>query len=357
MKRRCPGKVTARMTLRRVFVVSLVGVVGCGAALPASEQQPLVDYSTPCLALPTCSAPAPKLGPRADWNHASSGLVTLGSANHRGRDQLVREGDPQWIVGKFAYGLTDKDLKGEDVDVHVLRGCGPSWELLGTATTTKDGEHATTVGVPDSGGRIYFEVPKARQLEVGRHRVRLVVRGDHTSTELYIQVVRADAAVFLSDVDGTLTTSEFKEFEELLEGEVTPAHHAAAAALRGLAGRGYLPIYLTARPEWLTQRTREFIQHRGFPQGIIHTTTSLTGALGGAAASFKIAELDALGGQGFVPDWAFGNKASDADAYEHAGIQPLSHRVFYQLDDVHGGRRIDDYADIEAELGAAPLCP
>ena len=31
------------MTLRRAFVVSLVGVVGCGAALPASEQQPLVD--------------------------------------------------------------------------------------------------------------------------------------------------------------------------------------------------------------------------------------------------------------------------------------------------------------------------
>ena len=126
MKRRCPGKVMGTMTLRRAFVVSLVGVVGCGAALPASEQQPLVDYSSPCLALPTCSAPAPKLGPRADWNHVSSGLVTLGSANHRGRDQLVREGDPQWIVGKFAYGLTDKDLKGEDVDVHVLRGCGPS---------------------------------------------------------------------------------------------------------------------------------------------------------------------------------------------------------------------------------------
>jgi hypothetical protein len=333
-------------------------LTSCGEAPSSSESQDLVDFSAPCLALPSCSAPGPKLGPRSDWNHFSSNIVTLASAHHRGRDQLVVEGDPQWVVAKFAYGLTDKDLEGEDVDVFVLRGCGEAWEHLGTATTTEEhGQHEPVLGVEDNGGRVFFELPKESVLEVGRHRVRLVVRGDHTSTELFIQVVLPTASVFVTDVDGTLTTSEFKEFEELLEGELPEAHHAAADALGALARRGYLPIYLTARPEWLTNRTREFVKRRGFPPGVIHTTTTLTGALGSAAASFKENELAALDSQGFTPAWAFGNKPSDGDAYEKAGIQPLENRVFYGLDDTHGGRRIDDYAEIEGELADAPLCP
>lgn len=344
------------MPARALVCSSIAGLLACGGALPESAESALVDFSSRCLSLPTCVAAAPKLGPRADWNHFSSKLITLSGANHRGRDQLIREGEPQWIIAKFAYGLTDKDLEDEDVDIYVLRGCAGAWEHLATAKTTADEPHPTVAGVTDSGGRLYFELPAAQRLEVGRHRVRLVVRGDHTSTELFLQIAAPDTAVFVSDVDGTLTTSEFKEFEELLEGELPFAHPGAAAALGALAGHGYLPIYLTARPEWLTERTRHFIGARGFPPGIVHTTTSLTGAIGGAAASFKVDELDALAAQGFRPSWAFGNKPSDGDAYEHAGIQPLDHRVFYQLDDAHGGRRIDAYSEIESELKSAPDC-
>jgi len=34
------------------------------------------------------------------------------------------------------------------------------------------------------------------------------------------------------------------------------------------------------------------------------------------------------------------------------------HRIFFQLDDPHGGRRIEDHGELLAELeGLAPVCP
>ena len=59
-----------------------------------------------------------------------------------------------------------------------------------------------------------------------------------------------------------------------------------------LAAKGYRPLYVTARPDWLTSRTREFLAKNGFPPGIIHTTTKGTGAIGAAAERrFKSTEI------------------------------------------------------------------
>jgi hypothetical protein len=116
-------------------------------------------------------------------------------------------------------------------------------------------------------------------------------------------------------------------------------------------------VYLTARPEWLTYRTHEFLAKHGFPPGIVHTTTGSTGALGGAAATFKSDELARLAAHGHTIAWGLGNKDSDTDAYEAAKIQPLDHRVFLQLTDAHGGRRIERYADLfPIVTEERPLC-
>jgi hypothetical protein len=60
-----------------------------------------------------------------------------------------------------------------------------------------------------------------------------------------------------------------------------------------------------------------------------------------------------------TPAWGFGNTASDAQAYESAGILPVHQRVFYQFDDtVYGGRRIESYTELLAEVAALPsVCP
>ncbi|WP_437681366.1 lipin/Ned1/Smp2 family protein [Sorangium sp. So ce131] len=313
-----------------------------------------------CQPLPACNTPPPDPGEELSWNHTSSYIIAgAGTANHRGRDLFLTPDDPQWILGKFAYGLTDKDLKDEQVDVYLLRDCGEDWEYLGSTNTTEDDEaHPEVEGVSDSGGRVFFEIPPAQRLGPGRHRVHLVVRGDLSSTDLFIEVVPRGAPMFVSDVDGTLTGTETEEFGALLTGQLPTMHAHAAAAFHRLASKGYRPMYLTARPDWLVQRTRDFLETYGFPPGVVHTTLDLTGALGESAAEYKTEELLQLRDRGMLPAWAFGNTATDAEAYNNAGVLPLGQRVFYQfLDDVFGGRRIDDYGELMQELEALPsLC-
>lgn len=117
------------------------------------------------------------------------------------------------------------------------------------------------------------------------------------------------------------------------------------------------PFYLTARPEWLDDRTREFLKARGFPPGILHTTLSSTGALGSDAATFKSAELGSLVAKGASLQWAFGNTDTDGQAYQQAGIAPADHRIFFQFDDPLGGRRIEKYSELLGEFTALPDCP
>jgi phosphatidate phosphatase PAH1 len=262
------------------------------------------------------------------------------------------------VIAKFAYGLSDKDLKDEEVDLYLLRDCVGVWEPLGTMSTTEENAHPTVEGVEDSGGHVYFEIPPEKALGFGRHRVHLVVRGDLSSTEVFIEVVPKGTPVFVSDVDGTLTGTETEEFTALLTGQLPDVHPDAPEAFHVLAAKGYHPMYVTARPEWLVGRTREFIDTYGFPPGVVHTTVTLTGATGSSAATYKTGELAALAQRGMIPAWAFGNTETDAEAYDSGGVAPLSSRVFYQFDDaVYGGRRIESYTELLAELSALPsLC-
>lgn len=263
----------------------------------------------------------------------------------------------QWVLGKFAYGVADKDIHDEEVDIWLNRDCGSKWEKLGTALTTNDGDHATVEGAEDTGGRIYFQIPSSQALGIGRHRIYMAVAGDLSGAEQYIEVVPQGTTYFVTDVDGTLTSKETEEYAAILTGTVSDANPDAEKALGVLAQKQYRPLYLTARPEFLVGRTREFVKVRGFPLGLVHTTFAL-GATGAAATTFKKAELDELSTRGFVVRYAFGNTASDADAFFLANIEPQTHRIFYQFtDSAHGGRRIESYSDLLAEFGAlTPPC-
>ncbi len=311
-----------------------------------------------CGPVPTCDAPLPNAGPELDWNETESTFVVAsGANNHRGRDMFYNEGDPQWVLAKFAYGVTDWDLEGEQIDLFLLRECTGDWEGLGSVLTTFEGTHPTVEGVEDTGGRVYFEIPAGATLGPGRHRIHMVVRGDGTTNDVYVEVVPPGAPVFVADIDGTLTTYETEEFTALLTGAIPDVNPGAPEALAALVAAGYHPMYLTARPEFLGRRTREFLRMRGLPPGILHTTLNATGALGSAAVDYKTGELDALAARGLYPDYVFGNTDSDAEAYDHAAVQPLDHRIFFQFTDMFGGRTIDSYTELIAEFQALPtLC-
>ncbi|MFO0750318.1 MAG: phosphatidylinositol transfer protein [Myxococcota bacterium] len=346
------------------------GTVADDTATPVDTTTPVdsttpVDTTTPTDTTvaascppPACNAALPDLGATSDWNNLGSIATTvLGGDRHRGRDLYLREGDDQWALAKFAYGALDSDLKGEDVDIWLLRDCGTTWELLGTATTTNDGDHATVEGVEDSGGWVYFKIPTAKALGLGRHRLVFVVKGDHTLAEQFIEVLPADARFVVTDVDGTQTESETAEFTAIFLGSDPAAQPHGAEALTAFAARGYHIFYLTARPEWLTAQTHTWLDAHGYPPGEVHTTWTFTGAFSTAAETFKTDELDALlarfaGGVAF----GIGNTATDEAAYENVGI-PADHAYLYQFDPTSSGTRIDDYANLVGVANAQPeLC-
>lgn len=317
--------------------------------------------SATCGAVPACDAALPDFGPKLPWNNDAPDSFP----NHRARDLFLNPGDPQWIIGKFAYGADDNDLEDEQVDIWLLRDCGSKWEILGTALTTNDdifgnGPHDPVEGVEDDGGRVYHQIPAQKELGLGRHKVMLVVRGDLSTTELFIEVVPKGTPVFVTDIDGTLTESEYIEFQALLEGELPPVHTDAANAFSILVSKGYRPMYLTARPEWLGRRTRDVLNANGFPPGIVHTTVTDTGAIGDSAVTYKSGELAVMKARGLQPAFGFGNAESDAEAYNNAAIDPVANRVFYQFDDtIFGGRRIESYTELLDEYAGVPeaVCP
>jgi hypothetical protein len=334
---------------------------GGGSSEPSPPPSDAAPSETTAACTPTpspyCDTPLPDPGAKRPWRDFASNLAVVSPPRHRGRDQFLIPGAKQWAIAKFAYGIFDDDIENEDVDVYLLRGCTGSWQKLGTARTTRDGQHPTIEQVEDSGGRVYFELTDP--LPTGRHRLHFVVGGDLSTTDAFIEVVPRGTAIFVSDVDGTLTTSETAEFGGLLTGALPEANPDAARVLGLLAGKGYRPLYLTARPEWLTGRTREFLAARGFPAGMVHTTLGGTGALDAAATAFKTAEIAALQGKGLRPAYAFGNTETDAAAYANRMIEPANNRVFYKYDDTKfSGRRIDDWAVLEREIAALPpACP
>lgn len=324
------------------------GLAGSGGAAGSGGTP-----SVACVPMPSCDAPLPAFTKRP-WKHsiASPLVVASGFANHRGRDQILTEELDQWVLGKFSYGVIDKDLHDEEVDIWLDRDCSGKWEKLGTALTTNDGDHPTIYGVEDTGGRVYHQIPAAQKLGIGRHRVYMVVAGDLSGTEQLIEVVPKGTVYFVSDVDGTLTSKETEEYSAILTGTVSDANPDAATALGQLAAKGYRPFYLTARPEFLVGRTREFLRVKGFATGIVHTTLAL-GGTGNVAFVFKKGEIDELIGRGMSFAWAFGNTESDADAFFATNIEPATHRIFYQFTDAaHGGRRIEAYSELLSEIGA-----
>ncbi|CAN5225015.1 hypothetical protein BH09MYX1_BH09MYX1_36690 [soil metagenome] len=330
--------------------------MACAHAAPMAPGTPVAPlapsrYDEPCMD----DDPISGLEARP-FHHPGSRMVhSLGSSRHRGRDRFLRPGDSQLLVAKFAYGLTDKDLEDEEVDVFVRRGCGTTWEKLGTTTTTTDETHHSAVdGVEDHGGQVFFKVPDDKSLELGRHIIRFVVAGDLTSTEIIIEVVEPGTPMFISDVDGTLTSSENVEVIKLLQSKIPEAHPGAADMFRILVAKGYRPMYLTARPEMLIPRTRAFLRERGFPLGIVHTSSATLGAgMGASAAAFKKLELERLAAIGLVPTFGFGNRPSDSDAYEAAGIDE-TRRIFYRIDGSYKGRRIESYDELRSDFTALP---
>lgn len=313
-----------------------------------------------CLNSSSCTPALPSLPAAKGFSDSYKKLLaSVGTPSHRARDVLVAEGKQARILAKFAYSTLDADLKEEPIDVYLSLGCSGEWKKITTATTSKDDQNTEIEGVADSGGRIYLDLNSLGiNLPVGRHHVLLVVPADNSYAQMNITVLPPKSQVVVTDIDGTLTVSELAAATEII-GQQPNSHESAAALMQAFHKRGYHVFYLTARPEWLMQKTREWLADQGFPPGTIHTSNSKAGATGDAAVQFKSLELSILkSNTGLIPAFAFGNKDSDVKAFGSQGINPKQSFYFALEGDASGGVIHKDYASLlKVAEQAPPACP
>lgn len=243
---------------------------------------------------------------RTGFRRLSSRIAAVTGARHRAQDLIVPPSTVTDFSAKFAYGPTWKDLEGESVEVYI-DNCG-GWIDLGRVTTDDDG---------------YATMPVNVLLQAGQYEMRFVALGDATQARATLWVLPAGTHLAVTDIDGTLTTSDTELWKQLFDGSYVPSAYPSAKELtRAHANRGHIVVYLTGRPSWLIDQTRSWLTGRGFAAGPVHLADSNADVLpiDSSVGAYKEAWLEELEDHGYTIDVAYGNATTDIHAYTDAGI-------------------------------------
>jgi LNS2 (Lipin/Ned1/Smp2) len=248
--------------------------------------------------------------PAGQWTSSGSALTVLaGAPGHSAQDVLALDDSVPALQGTFVYGLFSSALSGEPVDV-FLDECEGTWIKLGQAIT-------------DSSGHIQLDLPAA--LPIGVYEARFRVVGDASTTMSNLWVLPKGTHIAVTDIDGTMTTSDGELFRQILDGSYVPSAYPGAVDLtKAHQVRGHVVVYLTGRPAALTFKTREWLSNLGFALGPLHVTDSASQVLptDQGVGTFKKEFLQGLLDKGFVLDLAYGNATTDIFAYLGVGLPP-----------------------------------
>lgn len=115
--------------------------------------------------------------------------------------------------------------------------------------------------------------------------------------------------------------------------------------------KGYRIVYLTARPHLFRAETRAWLKSEGFPPGPVITANSLV--FDESARTYKRAWVKRM-----LEDFhwevvaAYGNAASDIDAYEDAGIPKTLTFIIGENAGINGTQPIanNDFSDHIADF-------
>lgn len=254
-----------------------------------------------------CDAPFPG-STLEEFRHPliSGATVLLGAPNHHFRDVFVAPGEPGVLTARFTYGITDKDLEDERVEVWLQR-C-PGWESLGVFLTTSDG---------------FINVAIPQDLPKGDYQLRAVVLGDGTTADGMLPVWPPDVQVILTDIDGTLTTSDFELIDEFLLASDAEMFTDANLVMQTWAAKDYRIVYLTGRPQLINRYSRGWLKDHNFPLGPLKLTNNNTDVIPNeeGVQEFKtefLVDLRDRLGVNIVN--AYGNATTDIGAYAAAGI-------------------------------------
>jgi hypothetical protein len=250
------------------------------------------------------SAPdVPAVEPR---HHTSDLIADLGEPRHRGIDLIAAESDRVQILGgALAYTQMDKAI--EDEDVRLFACTGDAWRSIGTART-------------DDEGRFSLALTGDARLADGL-RDLYAAAPDGTGAWFLAFVAPDGARVMISDIDGTLTSSENAFPVSTVVGTGVGMQPGAADAFARAAAAGITPIFVTSRGDLYTQSTRSWLDAHGFPRAPMHLSVPAITLPGKASIDFKRAVIAPFI-ERFDIAAAIGNRASDVTAYTEAGIAP-----------------------------------
>ena len=315
----------------RTSLVASLALAGCSAADDAREagaQRPVTadpdetgtsdDSGTAegSLVPDVRCAGAPDAGSRADFRHFKNRVISrLGDPRHRGFDLVTSaETATQTLEGWISYTTFDRALEDEDVDVFAC-GAG-AWQRVGIARTDDEGHFA-------------LRLSGDARLPIGMRELFVSVVGDRTGVGFLAYVAPGGSPLIVSDVDGTLTSSENAFLETIVLGTEPDAHAGAPRAYDTTTAKGFQVVYVTARGNQYTTATRDWLAHKVFPRGPVRLSPSFITLPGGDTVDFKTQTIAALVAAGLDVAERVGNRASDITAYTASGV--AADRIFIKL--------------------------
>lgn len=315
-------------------------VLACaGCALNAETVAKVSATRPPSSGNHCASPPVSTSSSGRGFRHASTSFAArIGGPRHRGIDLIAAETDQsQTISGKLAYSAADKDARDERVELFACVAGG--WRPMGDVRT-------------DRGGRFTVTLSGDQRLPAGLRDLYGLVPADGSGFPFLAYVAKPGEAVIVTDIDGTVTSSENAVFNTVLFGDDI-GHRIGAP--KAFADSGRVVVYLSSRGDQLTDVTRRWLAAHGFPLGPIRHAPSAVTKPGPKTVQFKAAVMKNLG----VPIFAaVGNRATDVAAYRDAGVP--AERIFMKLpgfddelaEDLAAKRAIGfgDYASIASLL-------
>lgn len=302
------------------MLAAVIGVTGCANMMKPDPYAPAtgsIRVTASGVADVQCAG-TPRTGPARGFRSLRQRItMRLARPDHRGTDLIATSEAPQVLRGKLGYGALDKPLQREPVELFACRS--GAWQLIGTAHTRAD-------------GRFAYALHGADRLPEGLRDLYASVVADRSGVRFLAYIAPVGTTLLVTDVDGTLTSSEASFVKGALAGAGVRPHANAAATLRAAAAGGHQIVYLTARGDRFTDDTRHWLGTHGFPRGPVRLASSLFVMPGAATVTYKKRVLDGL--RGFEVVAGVGNRASDVAAYTAAGVPP--HRIFVKTREYRG---------------------
>ncbi len=288
-----------------------------------------------------CSAALPKPA-KVPWRHkvSSTSVTLLGAPNHRLRDVIALPGQATKMRARLTYGTVDKDLEDENVDLY-LQKC-PGWGLVASGRTDDDGV-------------VWFDLPA--NLPPGDYRVRAIVQGDGSVADGTLAVWPKGVKVVVSDVDGTLTTSDWQLFKDVATKAPAAMYADADKAIQAWSGKGYRVVYLTGRPQLFSRYSRNWLDAHKMPQGVLRLTDDAGDAVPSEAGvqAFKTQVLkDLIASHGAQIRAGHGNAVTDIGAYQAAGIPNADLYIVGPHAGVKGTTKVESYTKLLPALAKYP---